>query len=105
KAARAATHNDTILSWARERDPKALLIQPDMGDGDALFFDGRLWHGSANSGSRKRTALLLQYATAGTPVPIQEFGSSDWPFRMTNKTATVLPVLNRKTDGLFKAAP
>jgi ectoine hydroxylase-related dioxygenase (phytanoyl-CoA dioxygenase family)/mannose-6-phosphate isomerase-like protein (cupin superfamily) len=105
KAARAATRNETILGWARERDPKALLIQPAMSDGDALFFDGRLWHGSANSGSRKRTALLLQYARAGTPVPIQEFESSDWPFRMTNKTATVLPVLNRKTDWLFNAAP
>ena len=36
--------------------------------------DGRIWHGSLNTGTAKRTALLLQYARAGAEVPIQELG-------------------------------
>ncbi|MBU0581690.1 MAG: cupin domain-containing protein [Alphaproteobacteria bacterium] len=91
--ARETTGNDRILALARQRDGAAELVQPAMGDGDALFMDGRIWHGSLNTGTAKRTALLLQYARAGAEVPIQEPGSSDWPFRLTERRATCLPVL------------
>jgi mannose-6-phosphate isomerase-like protein (cupin superfamily) len=89
---RDQTSDDAILDWAKTRDREASLVQPSMSDGEALFFDGRLWHGSQNSGAEKRTALLLQYAKAGTTVAIQEPGASDWPFRMSGKTAQCLPV-------------
>ncbi|MBX3580477.1 MAG: cupin domain-containing protein [Rhizobiaceae bacterium] len=85
--------NETILGWVKEHEPAASFISPDMTDGDALFFDGRLWHGSANTGNESRAALLLQYARTGVTVPIQEFGASGWPFRMTGKHAPVLPVI------------
>ena len=44
-------------------------------------FDGRLWHGSRNtSKGRTRYALLLQYASANTPIRIPRFEWSEWPF-------------------------
>ena len=91
--ARETTGNDRILALARQRDRAAELVQPAMGDGDALLMDGRIWHGSLNTGTAKRTALLLQYAKAGVDVPIQKPGNSDWPFRLTERRATCLPVL------------
>ncbi|MEW9804834.1 cupin domain-containing protein [Mesorhizobium sp. ZMM04-5] len=99
KQDRAKTADATVLEWARSKNPDAKLVQPSMADGDALFFDGRLWHGSRNTGSDKRTALLLQYAKAGTKVAIQEVGASDWPFRMSGETARCLPVDGSSAPG------
>lgn len=73
-------HPEMLLNWARERDDQASLVELEMTDGDALFFDGRLWHGSHNRNpDRERLALLLQYASADQPVRIPE--GYDWPFR------------------------
>jgi len=74
---------ETMLSAVRESDPEASLVQPDMTDGDAMLFDGRLWHGSHNSRGRgRRVALLFQYAAADTPVRIPDLSQLDWPFRV-----------------------
>src|SRR5262249_9285940 len=56
-------------------------IEPDLRNGQALFFDGRLWHGSLNTrASGRRRALLLQYAAAEVPIRIPDFRHLDWPF-------------------------
>ncbi len=61
--ARGEAAPEQLLSWAREGEPLSELVRPDMGDGEAIFFDGRLWHGSENTNTAgTRTALLLQYA-------------------------------------------
>jgi mannose-6-phosphate isomerase-like protein (cupin superfamily) len=74
---------ELMLAAAREREPEASLLQPDMRNGDALLFDGRLWHGSDNTRRRgRRLALLLQYAAADTPVRIPDFSQLAWPFRL-----------------------
>jgi mannose-6-phosphate isomerase-like protein (cupin superfamily) len=74
---------EALLELAQGEDAEALLLQPDMTNGDALLFDGRLWHGSDNSRSRgRRLALLLQYAAADCPVRIPDFRQLDWPFRL-----------------------
>jgi ectoine hydroxylase-related dioxygenase (phytanoyl-CoA dioxygenase family) len=39
---------DVLLELAREHDEAVALVEPDMSDGEAIFFDGRLWHGTAN---------------------------------------------------------
>jgi quercetin dioxygenase-like cupin family protein len=71
-----------MLVAVQEHEPDAALIQPDMSDGDALIFDGRLWHGSHNSRARgHRVALLLQYAAAACEVRIPDLTQLDWPFR------------------------
>ncbi|MGH2818596.1 MAG: cupin domain-containing protein [Actinomycetota bacterium] len=72
--------NDDILSWARERDERARLAQLEMTNGEALFFDGKLWHGSLNLLTRIRRALLLQYATPQTMIRIPDLNHMDWPF-------------------------
>lgn len=71
-----------VLEWALEHDPRSGIVEPDLQDGDALFFDGRLWHGSRNTdGERTRTCLLLQYATPDTPIRIPDLTALEWPFR------------------------
>lgn len=71
---------EDVLQWARERDPSVSLVKLQMTNGEALWFDGHLWHGSINTGSSIRTALLLQYAAADTPIRIPDFSKLDWPF-------------------------
>ena len=53
-----------IEAWAKEIDRSARFVKPNMADGEAIIFDGRLWHGTENERQDKRTALLLQYAAA-----------------------------------------
>ena len=72
---------DVVLMLAREHDATAEVIEPDMTEGDAILFDGRLWHGSRNAENHTRTALLLQFADAKTPIRIPDFTQLEWPFR------------------------
>lgn len=81
---RGGATDETVAAWAREYDPLATFVQPEMHDGQALLLDGRLWHASHNSGSGHRAALLLQYAAAGTPIAIPVFNHVEWPFRFTS---------------------
>lgn len=79
--ARNETTDHDVARWAAQRQPKSKLVIPPVSDGQALFFDGRLWHGSHNIGLRRRRALLLQYASADTPIRIPDFSQLDWPFK------------------------
>ena len=78
---RNETTDEDILRWARERDKRSDLVKLDMNDGQALFFDGQLWHSSRNLLSKTRQALLLQYATPDTVIRIPDLNYLDWPFR------------------------
>jgi mannose-6-phosphate isomerase-like protein (cupin superfamily) len=72
---------EAALEWARGYRSGATLIEPAMQTGQALLFDGRLWHGSVNSrASGRRRALLLQYAAADFAVRIPDWTHLDWPF-------------------------
>jgi mannose-6-phosphate isomerase-like protein (cupin superfamily) len=73
--------NDEILEWARGRDMRSHLVGLEMTDGEAVFFDGQLWHGSHNLSEDTRQALLLQYATPDTVIRIPDLKHLDWPFR------------------------
>lgn len=70
-----------VLEWATARDEQSHVVVPDVADGQAVWFDGHLWHGSVNTSAHTRLALLLQYASADTPVRIPDFSILDWPFR------------------------
>ena len=75
-----------IVEWSREFQPDSEIENLNTRDGDALFFDGRLWHGSKNSSKgKKRIAVLLQYARAGKPVRIPKFGHQRWPMEYFTK--------------------
>jgi len=70
-----------VLAWARARDGAAEIEAPDVRDGEAIIFDGRLWHGTHNTRPEgTRTALLLQYAAANCPVRMIDFTLLEWPF-------------------------
>ena len=96
--ARADVASDVIAEWARSRDDRSEVLKFDMTDGDAMFFDGRLWHGSHNVLARPRKALLLQYATPDAVIRIPDLNHLDWPF---SKLEMPRPpcLLVRGTDG------
>jgi quercetin dioxygenase-like cupin family protein len=75
-----ATKED-ILRLARERDERSRLVRLEMTDGEALIFDGQLWHGSHNVSGKTRQALLLQYAAPDLAIRIPDLNYLDWPFR------------------------
>jgi mannose-6-phosphate isomerase-like protein (cupin superfamily) len=78
---RSALASADVLAWARERNPDSRIFQPDMRDGDAIFFDGRTWHGSHNTNSfGRRVAVLLQYATPEVPIHIWRSEASPWQY-------------------------
>jgi quercetin dioxygenase-like cupin family protein len=80
---RAKSSSEEFLGWVRESDPDAALIIPDIHDGEAIIFDGRIWHGSLNSREAgQRTAVLLQYACTERPVRIPDLQRLNWPFRL-----------------------
>jgi mannose-6-phosphate isomerase-like protein (cupin superfamily) len=90
---RGEATTSTVLDWARTIIPSAEFVQPAMNDGDAIFFDGRLWHGSWNTRVEgTRAALLFQYAAAGTPVKTPDFSQLEWPFRFKRSRVPVLLV-------------
>jgi uncharacterized cupin superfamily protein len=76
---------EDIVRCARERDTRSQLVWLEMTDGEALFFDGRLWHGSHNVSRKTRQALLLQYATPRTIIRIPDPNHLDWPFQQLNR--------------------
>jgi mannose-6-phosphate isomerase-like protein (cupin superfamily) len=78
---RGESADTDVAEWARRRDPRSRITRPAPGEGEALFFDGRLWHASRNTSGLARTALLLQYATPGTPIRILDASRLEWPFR------------------------
>lgn len=77
---RAASGPADALAWATAFDPSAAIETIATEDGEAVFFDGRIWHGSDNRSPNVRTALLLQYAVPDTPIRIP--ASYDWPYVM-----------------------
>ncbi len=81
---RADATEEAAAGWATARDPRCELVRPPLGDGDAILFDGRLWHGCHHRGDRPRVALLLQFATPATPIRLPR-ASADrfaWPFQL-----------------------
>jgi len=70
-----------VEAWSRTLDVRCRLEKPDMADGDAVFFDGRLWHGTNNTTARERVALLLHYARADVPVREGDVTKLGWPMR------------------------
>jgi uncharacterized cupin superfamily protein len=92
-AKRGSYDDEEVLGWAKDYDPAARLVQPDSADGEAIVFDGRLWHGSKNTReSGTRLALLLQYAAAEQQVPRPDFSQLEWPFRFAVEPLPVVAV-------------
>ena len=78
---RADLSEETALALAREHATTAQIVDVDATEGDALLFDGRIWHGSHNEDTHIRTALLIQFADARAAIRIPDFTQLEWPFR------------------------
>lgn len=101
--ARTATTDRDIEEWARALSPQgSVVVQPDLKDGDALVFDGRIWHGSNNTNSDvTRRALLFQYARADVPVRIPNFSRLTWPFEFQeHPKPPCIQIRGRSPEGL-----
>ena len=73
-----------VTAWAKEHDSRSQVEYVAAGDGEAIFFDGRLWHGSHNTNGQTRTALLLQYAAPDRPIRMPNAADFQWPFRFVD---------------------
>lgn len=79
---RGEADREDVVRWAAEADRQCTYTVVPVTDGDAVFFDGRLWHGSDNTNTRgTRTALLLQYATPDCAISIPDASVLEFPFR------------------------
>lgn len=73
-----------VAELAAAIDGKAGLVRPDVADGQALVFDGRIWHTGRNDlAEGHRHALLLQYASADTTLRMPTSQSYRWPFALS----------------------
>jgi hypothetical protein len=97
---RSEASETDVLGWAKRCDPMARVVRPDVTDGSAIVFDGRLWHASNNSTGLTRRALLLQYADTGTPIFMRERDSFDWPFRYRGPAPVVHIDARRSTSAI-----
>ena len=100
-AARERVSDADIDRWARERDQSSGLTLVEMTDGEALFFDGRMWHGSNNLGRETRHALLLQFSTPTSPIRLPDLNRLDWPFhRLEVPRPACILVRGRSPSGI-----
>ncbi len=80
---RGQVTEDEIASWSKDLNGGSSIVQPATTDGDAIIFDGRLWHGSNNtSPDGPRLALLLQYARPDLPIRMPDLAQTEFPFRL-----------------------
>ena len=78
---RAAALDADVARWAQRFDPRAGVVSLELRDGEAVLFDGRIWHGSLNRRREvARYALLLQFATPRTPIRMPRPARFEWPF-------------------------
>lgn len=88
---RDTTEDDAILNAARQYDPGCSITSPAASNGDAIFFNGRIWHATRNTHAfGTRMALLLQYCAAGDIVRIPTDSHLDWPFELGPQRALSL---------------
>jgi mannose-6-phosphate isomerase-like protein (cupin superfamily)/quercetin dioxygenase-like cupin family protein len=78
-----AATDEQVSVWAKRRDERSGVVSLNSTDGEAVVFDGRLWHASHNkSAGATRCALLLQYASPETAIRIPNFRRRQWPFEL-----------------------
>jgi hypothetical protein len=101
----AITEQD-VLEWSRGFDPEAEIVQPAVEDGEALIFDGRLWHASKNvTQGKTRRALLLQYAAADQVLRKPDFDQLEWPFRYHPEAMPAILVSGKADEKQHRLVP
>jgi len=81
KVKKSELNDKDIYQWAKGYNKNSKIVQHDIRDGMAIFFDGAIWHGSVNRNKDfSRTAILLQYISSDIPVRIYNPHKLEWPF-------------------------
>jgi len=62
--------DERALAIARQWQPSAQFIRPEMHDGQFILFDGTVWHASDNPGWVRRYAMGLRYSSPDQRVRI-----------------------------------
>lgn len=97
---------EAVLEWAQGANPDARLAEPELNDGDVILFDGRIWHGSHNrTASDTRSAILLQYAAADSPVRMPDRRVATWPFRLLDTPPPAILVQGSANSGVNRIIP
>lgn len=87
--------SERALQLAQERNPESRIHTPCQKNGEAIFFDGRIWHGSHNlEAETLRTALLLQFASTDSVIRVPDTKVLDWPFRYIEDAQPTLYLIN-----------
>lgn len=82
---------DQLLQNARNICPDCAIAAPSLRSGEAVIFDGRIWHATVNSQRYfTRMALLLQYCKKGTAVRIVDTTSKKWPFPYSDVSPAII---------------
>jgi mannose-6-phosphate isomerase-like protein (cupin superfamily) len=103
---RGEASNETVLAWARTYDPLATLVQSEMTDGQAILFDGRLWHATNNTRREgRRVALLLQYAAAEASIFEPDLSQLEWPFRQTDRRPPCIVISGKDSGAVSRLVP
>jgi len=90
----------TSFAMARAIADDCALVQTVVTDGQALLFDGRLWHGSLNLQEQtSRRALLLQFARSDLPLHIPDLTKLDWPFKFKTTPRPPVILMSGKNPG------
>lgn len=98
-------NDDKVLSWARDEGEPAEIVEPNVTAGDAVLFDGRIWHGTRNShASGLRSTLLVQYARADRPVRMFNFKTAGRPVK-TDAKPPVGMISGAATKGINRVVP
>ena len=97
---RGDASSQMIEAWSKEIDRSARFVKPDMVDGEAIIFDGRLWHGTENGRQDKRTAVLLQYAAADEKIRLPDLSQLEWPFRFRSERPPTIVISGAAPPGL-----
>lgn len=85
--------NAVVCRLADSQRPGAEIVQPQTGNGEAILFDGRLWHGSQNEADgAPRAAMLLQFARADIPVRVPDLRFLEWPFQFKEERPPAIAV-------------
>jgi mannose-6-phosphate isomerase-like protein (cupin superfamily) len=79
---------ELAASAGAARRAERLVAHP----GEAVVFDGKLWHSTRNESSSTRRALLLQYATPDTHILTPDPSDYSWPFRQADRGASCVLV-------------
>lgn len=103
----AVVNDETVRNWACNISSDARIEQPEVGNGQAIFFDGRLWHSSANENRfLARRALLLQYASPDIAIRRPDPNHLAWPFQtIKHPRPPAIMIAGHGTDAMNQLVP